>query len=254
MKQFGLFLFIPLVLTVNGYAQSLDFGLEFRANFNSLGFNRFVELDAPDISSPGYYNGNPHNLLMPVHHHEFITDSGSIYGYWNQATANNTFSVPLSIRYTTKHGWFFNVRASINKYKLNYSGTLHQNSGYYTETYGDFDNYVANYGGSFSGENPNLDYETTYNDTTAFINYFANRVATDPISRLEMRRVEELKFYSFFFSFGKKFFNHKVIRPYLTVGIGYKVWVGNQKRQYIELGDDVLDQPYFEDFLEGDSE
>lgn len=231
------------------FSQKLEYGLEFRVNQNNIQFSKYHYPTLEGVTKPGFYQNDPEKMEFPAHHQEIYLDTGSIYLYWNQASAGTNIEIPLSVRFTTKRGWMLNLRASVSKYKINYTGSMHRDGGYYTELFGDYNDYVNNYSGSFSTENVNLDPDNQYDDTQAFINYFNGSVDEDIHSRLTIRRVEELKFYSLYFSAGKKFFQHKIIHPYFNVGLGYRVWVGNQKRQYTDLGDTELEKPIINDLL-----
>ena len=226
------------LITFYGTSQSLDFGLDFKLNKNTLS-NRWVGNGS--TSTIGYADGNPYDLKLPGYNFGFKDENGeTVFVRFAELKMNNNFEVPLFIRYTTKNNWFFNFKISGAKFQLEYDGIIFRDKNYYQNRYGTFEEYQTNYGGTFSGTPVNGQSAQNYNDTTAFISWFENQVNDDPYSQAQAKYVEELKFRSVFFDFGRKFLRHKKVHPYFNIGMGFRTAIKSYKRKYFEIDDNYL--------------
>ena len=240
MDKRNLLWLITFFISIISQAQTLDFGLELKANTNTAQLQPLDNGSGSQYTKPGFYDNDPYTIRLPARNFEFVSDDGQlVFGRWDEVTVNQNFEIPLSVRFTTKKNWFFNVKFSSAKFRFDYNGSLFRGGDYYQDQYGTFDDYLVNYGGLYDSSIVNLNDDIVYNDTTAFISWYNYQIEADPYSQSELRHVEEVKFYSGYLGFGYKFLKHKIIHPYFNLGVGFRLFVGNQKRRHFEIIDDL---------------
>lgn len=238
MKQnllLALFFASPLA-----FGQTIDFGLDFKTNNNRLS-NRFAKKASE--ATPGHRTNELGSFEIPQYNFGFFDDNHDrVYVRYTEVQMRSNFEIPVFVKYTTKNNFFFDLKMSGGKYRLEYQGRLFRDTDYYFDQYGSFSDYQATYGGTFDDEPVNGDPNTTYNDTLAYINWFDSQANTDPYSQASTLLVEELKFRSFHLWFGRKFLKHKRVQPTVKLGLHYRTAISSYKRKHFEIDDNYLGQ------------
>jgi hypothetical protein len=216
-----------------GYAQELNFGLDLRANSNFVhSFNnkssyaQQVQVSIRD----------PYLIQEPSFNFGFLNDElDTVYVFFNETRLVNNIEFPIYGKFISKGGWMFGLSFSVAKYKLEFDGQLSRSGYYFLNELGGFDDFVSNYGGSFDSTAIDNDPNHLYNDTTAYLGYFNSAVANNPYSQAKTVYREEFKFNSLYVFAGYRFLNHKLIRPYFTIGAGLITSSKTFSRQYFDI-------------------
>lgn len=221
-------------------AQEIDFGLEFRINSNKLS-NR-LDQDG-EISQPGHASLELGSFEIPDYNFGFYDENqDTVYVRFNEVKMLNNFEIPVYFRYTTRSNFFFDLKISGGKHTMSYRGGVFRDPNYYFDQYGSFEDYQAAYGGTFNGQPVNGDPETSYNDTSAYINWFDNQVQNDAYSQANAELVEELKFRSINLWFGRKFLKHKRVHPFVSLGLHYRTTINSFRRKHFTIQDNYFGQ------------
>ena len=229
-----IFFFISLLTN----AQNIDFGIEFRNNVNLLS-NKYNQ--SKDFSSPGHQTNELGSFQIPAYNFGFLDDNGDqVFVRFNEVKMDNNVELPIFIKYSTEKDFYFDLKVSGGKYRIEYQGRLFRDADYYLNQYGSFDDYVNNYGGNLDGEPVNGDPDNTYTDERAYINWFDDQVNSDPYSQANAMFVEEVKYRSIHLWVGKKFLAYKRVQPFVNVGLHYRTAVSSFKRKHFEIDDNYL--------------
>lgn len=238
MKWTTLFFFI--LAGQFSFAQEIDFGIEFRMNSNKLS-NR-LDQDG-EISQPGHASLELGSFELPKFNFGFYDENDNpVYVRFNEVKMLNNFEVPVYMRYTTKNNFFFDLKVSGGKHTMSYRGGIFRDADYYFDQYGSFEDYQTNYGGTFNGQQVNGEPGSSYNDTTAYITWFDNQVQNDAYSQADAELIEELKFRSINFWFGRKFLKHKRVHPFVSLGLHYRTTINSFRRKHFDIQDNYFGQ------------
>ena len=233
-------LILLLLISSFTHAQEIDFGLEFRMNSNKLSNNKD---QAGQSGRPKHESNSLGSFELPRYNFGFFDENNEIvYVRFDQVKMLNNFEIPVYLRYTTKNNFFFDLKVSGGKHTMSYRGGLFRTKNYYFDTYGSFEDYQTNYGGTFNGQPVNGNASEPYNDTTAYIKWFDNKVLSDPYSQADAELVEELKFRSINFWFGKKFLRHKRVHPFVCLGLNFRTTINSFRRKHFSIQDNYFGQ------------
>lgn len=233
-------LIILLFISSFSQAQEIDFGLEFRMNSNKLSNNKDQD---GQIGRPKHTKLELGSFDLPRHNFGFYDENNdTVYVRFDQVKMLNNFEIPAYVRFTTKNNFFYELKVSGGKHTMSYNGGIFRNERYYFDTYGTFEEYEAAYGGALNGQSVNGDPSETYNDTTAYIKWFDSKVLSDPYSQADAKLVEELKFRSINFWFGKKFLKHKRVHPFVSLGLHYRTTISSFRRKHFSIEDNYFGQ------------
>ncbi|MFK8037535.1 MAG: hypothetical protein AB8B74_04545 [Crocinitomicaceae bacterium] len=227
------------IISLIGQGQTFDFGIEFKTNSNRLS-NRYDTSEG--ISTPQHTTNELGSFEIPEYNFAFLDDQNElVYARFNEVKMDNNIVLPLYLKYTTKNGFSYDLRMSTGKYRLEYQGEIFRDAEYYSFYNASFEEYKELYGGLFDGFSVNGTDEL-YTDEQAYINWFDGRANSDAYSQASIFLVEEIKFKSFHFWAGKKFYEHKRIQPFVNLGLHYRRAEASFRRKHFEIDDNFLGQ------------
>jgi len=214
-------------------AQTLDFGLDLKANANFL---QSYNNKSSFVQQVQVYSSSPDNIVQPSFNFGFLNDEAdTIFVHFNETRLLNNIEFPIYGKFVSKNGWSVGLSYSLAKYKLEFDGPMSRSKYHFRTTLGTFDEFVQNYGGQFDSTTVDGDDKFTYNDSTAYESYFNTAVRNDPYSQSQALYREEFRLSSLYFHFGYEFLRHKLIRPYFQVGVGLISTTKSYSRQYFDI-------------------
>jgi len=230
-----------LLISLSGWSQTFDFGIEYRTNNNNLSNRYDLELD--NFTRPGHQTNELGSFRIPDYNFGFVDDQLElVYVRFDEVKMDNNIDIPLYLKFTTKNNWTFDLRMSTGKYRMEYQGGIFRDPEYYAFYNLSFEEYVDQYGGIYDEVESNTNTEETYNDETAYIRWFDHQANSDPFSKASVALVEELKFKSFHFWFGKRFYEHKRIQPFVKLGLHFRTAEASFKRKHFAIDDNFFGQ------------
>jgi hypothetical protein len=200
-----------LLFSLSGFSQSVDFGIEVSQNYNSV--EKFA---IDDIYSPS-------NLAISVR--DLSGDTSNVYFY--KFTMDNHIELPLYFRYNLRKRWFFDFKLSNSVNRLQMWGVSNYTDNYFQQTYGSYDQFIADANASGFANADSSD----YND------YMRN--ARD-LNETDIRTVEEFKLLSFTANAGVRFFPHKSVKGFMAFGFTIKNKYQKHTYSHLDFSNDYI--------------
>lgn len=195
MKKYLLLTILSIsVLIAN--SQSLNFGIEFMQRNNKLSGTQSYLSDA-DYNNAYFHVMDRTNDTLGVN--------------FNRFKVSNNFELPLYLRYKFKKRFTVDINFSTSKYNITLDGTSNYNERFFTTSgyYLTQDEFVQ--GG--------------YGDSTQYTSYLTTNKNNE---ESEVEYIEKFKLTTLGTNISYSFSPHKLIRPYVFAGLGYR----SKSKQY----------------------